>query len=37
MSIRDAIVRHPIEGVELHRESILTKAGHHVPRNFLEM
>ena len=35
-----AVVRHrhyPIEGVQFHRESILTEVGHDVPRNFLEM
>jgi anthranilate synthase component 2 len=29
--------RHPIEGVQFHPESILTKVGHDILRNFLEM
>ena len=29
--------QHPVEGIQFHPESIMTKVGHDVLRNFLEM
>ena len=29
--------RHPVEGIQFHPESIMTKVGHDILRNFLEM
>ena len=28
---------HPVEGIQFHPESIMTKVGHDLLRNFLEM
>jgi len=29
--------QHPVEGIQFHPESIMTKVGHDLLRNFLEM